>query len=119
MKKHIELLGILNIIYHFIEFLVGVGFFLFFPSIGLITGEPIAMGILTIIGTLLGGFLLVLSIPGIIAGFGLLKLRPWARILALIMACVNMLSIPVGTALGVYSFWVLMKDEVIQEFSKV
>jgi hypothetical protein len=116
MKKHIELLGILHIVYSIFGILIGLGFLVFFPSIGLISGEPIAIGVLTLIGTLLGGFFLVFSVPGFIAGIGLLKIRPWARILAIVIACFDMLNIPIGTALGIYTFWVLINDESVKLF---
>jgi hypothetical protein len=118
MKKHIELLGILHIVYSIFGLLIGIGLLFILSGIGLISGDPTALGVLTLIGSILGGFFIVLSIPGIIAGVGLLKLRPWARILAIIMACLDVLNIPIGTALGVYTFWVLINDEVVQEFSK-
>lgn len=117
MKKHIELLGILHIVYNAVSLLIGIGFFLFFSSIGIITQDAIAMGILSLVGFFLGGFFIVLGIPGLIAGIGLMKFRPWARILAIVMACLDALNIPIGTALTVYTFWVLINDEAIKEFS--
>ncbi len=51
---------------------------------------------------------LVMSIPNIIAGVGLLQFKPWARVLTLILSALNLLSLPFGTALGLYGFWVLM-----------
>jgi len=118
MKKHIELLGILHIVYNLLGILIGIGFLVFLPSIGLISGDHIALGVLTLVGSILGGFFLVFSIPGIIAGIGLIKIRPWARILAIIMACIDAFNIPIGTALTVYTFWVLINDEAIKEFSQ-
>ena len=55
----------------------------------------------------------MLAIPGIIAGIGLVQRRPWARVLALVVGAIGLLDIPVGTALGIYTFWVLMRDEAI------
>jgi hypothetical protein len=37
--------------------------------------------------------------------------RPWARLLALGLAVVNMVLLPFGTALGAYACWVLLKEE--------
>jgi hypothetical protein len=119
MKKHIELLAILHIVYNVVSFLIGAGFFFLFSGIGIISQNEIAFGVLGLIGFILGGFFITLSIPGLIAGIGLLKLRPWARILAIIMACINTLNIPIGTALAVYTFWVLVNDEAIKEFSSI
>jgi hypothetical protein len=117
MQKHVELLAILRIVYSAIGLLIGVVIFVLLPGIGWASGDPTALKVLQIIGSVLGGFLIVFSIPGIIAGVGLLKLRPWARILTIILACLDIFSIPIGTALGVYSFWVLMNDKTIKLFT--
>ena len=54
-------------------------------------------------------FLLIISAPGIIGGFGILKKYSWARVLVLILGALNLLNIPFGTILGVYTFWVLFE----------
>ena len=59
---------------------------------------------------------LVMSIPNIIAGVGLLSFRPWARVLTLILSALNLLSLPFGTALGLYGFWVLMSGRADRLF---
>jgi len=60
--------------------------------------------------------LLILSLPGIIAGVGLLKFRPWARIVAIILGALHLLSFPFGTALGVYTLIVLLNPETVALF---
>ncbi len=117
MKKHIQLLGIFFIVYNGLSLLIGIGLFFLLSAIGTISGNETALGILAFIGFMLGALFSVLAVPGIIAGIGLINLRSWARILAIIMACFHVFSIPVGTALTVYTFWVLLKDEAIKEFS--
>ena len=54
---------------------------------------------------------MLLSLPGIIAGIGLLKFRPWARILTIVLSALNLMNIPFGTILGVYGLWVMLSDE--------
>jgi hypothetical protein len=54
---------------------------------------------------------LVLSLPCLILGYGLVNLRPWARILGIVLAALNLLNVPFGTAVSVYAFWVLLKPE--------
>jgi hypothetical protein len=41
------------------------------------------------------------------AGFGLLNRRPWGRVVAIIAAILALLKFPFGTALGIYTLWVL------------
>jgi len=43
----------------------------------------------------------------LIAGYGLLNRRPWGRIVAIIAAVLALLKFPIGTALGIYTLWVL------------
>ena len=45
------------------------------------------------------------------AGIGLLQYRNWGRILAVIMAVILLFKFPVGTAVAVYTFWVLFSEE--------
>jgi hypothetical protein len=71
-------------------------------------------GILTIVAwALLAG-----SILGLVTGWGLLQ-EPWARTLAIVMACLNMIHMPFGTALGIYTLWVLLPAAAEQEYRSV
>jgi hypothetical protein len=117
MKAQIELVGILHIVYSGIGILLAIACFVLLSGIGWVSGDATAMGVLSVIGVVIALFLGVVSIPGIIAGIGLLKLKPWARILAIIVSCLDLFNIPFGTALGVYTFYVLMNSEVIQLLS--
>ncbi|MFH1502085.1 MAG: hypothetical protein ABIG03_03465 [Candidatus Eisenbacteria bacterium] len=112
--KHLTLLGVFHIVYHSIGFVVGIGIFTLFSVLGSITHDPQANAILATVGGIAGTLLIVVSIPGIIGGIGLLRRQCWARILTLIVGALDLLDIPVGTALGVYTFWVLMRDEVVE-----
>lgn len=59
----------------------------------------------------IGFFIAALSLPAVIAGWGLLNLRRWARVMTLILSAFHLFHVPFGTALAVYSFWVLLKPE--------
>jgi hypothetical protein len=72
----------------------------------------VAAPILGVIGIALFLFIVLASVPGIAAGIGMLKFRPWSRILAIVVSALNILNVPLGTALGVYSLWVLLNNEV-------
>ena len=54
-------------------------------------------------------------LPGIIAyalaGYGLLNYKGWARILVIILAILNLILIPIGTALGIYTLVIMFNDE--------
>jgi hypothetical protein len=47
-------------------------------------------------------------------GIGLRKHKSWAWGLVWVLACMSLLSAPIGTALGAYALWVLTRSEVRQ-----
>jgi hypothetical protein len=63
--------------------------------------------------------LAILTIAGATAaaGVGLLEYRSWARVLAIIMSVFLIFHFPLGTAITVYVFWVLLSKEG-QEYYK-
>lgn len=71
----------------------------------------VAIPIITIVGLVIVAFIAILSIPSVIAGFGLLSFRPWARTLTTILCVIDLLNIPIGTAVGVYGLWVTLSPE--------
>ena len=62
--------------------------------------------------------LLVLSIPYIICGWGLLKLRPWSRILGIVLAAISLIRVPFGTIFGIYALIILFNKETEALFQK-
>lgn len=67
----------------------------------------------------LGVLVLVKAILGFAAGWGLLQREPWARVLALVLAFVSLLNVPLGTALGIYTIWVLLSKEGDEEYRQI
>jgi hypothetical protein len=67
-------------------------------------------------GTAIAIGLLVLALPGLITGWGLLNYRPWARIVNIVLSIIDLFGFPVGTALGVYSLWVMFQPEAVLLF---
>ena len=54
---------------------------------------------------------------GFVAGWGLLQQEKWARVLALVLAFISLFTnIPFGTALGVYTMWVLLSADSEREY---
>ncbi len=117
MERHISLIGILWIVFGGLSLMVGfLGFLLLFgisliPDMG-----PEAPFILRTVGSIAVFFFALLGLPKIIAGIGLLKKKEWGRILTLIVSFISLLNIPLGTALGIYSIVILVKEESIQYF---
>ena len=56
----------------------------------------------------------VIALPSLIAGWGLLNNKSWAMLLALIVGCLRLFSFPIGTAIGIYTIWVYVEDNRIK-----
>lgn len=111
MDEHIKILGILYIAFSALGLIAGLLIFVAITGGGLISGNAAAIGITSIVGTAIAGVLLLISAPGIIGGMGLLKRQSWARVLVLVLGIINLVNIPFGTALGIYTIWVLTNKE--------
>ena len=117
---HIRLLGILWLAISALHLLPAVFMLVMFsghgPTALWFPGmPPLMFGFLRMIGMLVlaGGAL------GIIAGWGLLDRQPWARTMALVLGVINLIDIPFGTLLGIYTLWVLLPAESEQEYRRV
>lgn len=118
MEGHTKVLGVLWIIYGVLGVLMGL------MVIGLLFGisflpndheSPIILRTVAIAG---GGMIALLSLPEVIAGFALLKFKEWGRILSLIVAVLNVIWFPIGTALSIYTFVILLNTETTTLFKK-
>jgi hypothetical protein len=56
------------------------------------------------------------SALGFAAGWGLLQREPWARMFTIVLAFLALFNIPFGTALGIYTLWVLLPAESDAEY---
>jgi hypothetical protein len=116
MKQHVTIVAALNIGFGVIKLLVAAFVFLAVVGGGLISGDAEAMAITAIVGPAVAGFLVLLAVPGIIGGIGLLKGKSWARILVLILAVFDLLDFPIGTAIAIYTMWVLLNNDTAELF---
>ena len=116
MEKHVSILGILYIIFSALGILsAGIVFWIVVGG-GLISGDTTAIAVTAIVGSAMAGFLILVSVPGIVGGIWLLKYRPWARIVVIVLGILHLINIPFGTALGIYTIWVLLNDETAELF---
>jgi|HubBroStandDraft_6_1064221.scaffolds.fasta_scaffold1066970_1 hypothetical protein len=56
---------------------------------------------------------------GLLAGWGLMDRQPWARTLAIVLGAVSLIDLPFGTALGIYTLWVLLPAQSEEEFRQI
>lgn len=64
----------------------------------------------------LGSLFLMGGAFSVIVGAGLLMRLSWARMGALILGGLNLLNIPFGTALGIYTMWALLPADHEQQY---
>ena len=110
---HVRLLGILWLAISALRlipgfFLIALGGARLFPP----DVPPFVHALLPAIGMM---FLICAGI-GIAIGCGLLARQPWARMLAIIFGALSLIDIPFGTAIGIYTLWVLLPAESEQEY---
>jgi hypothetical protein len=110
---HVRLLGILWLAISALRLIPGL-FLVAFA--GLRTFEsgmpPFILALLPAIGMVF----LILAGIGIASGWGLLTHQPWARMLTIVFGALSLVDIPFGTALGIYTLWVLLPAESELEY---
>ncbi len=67
----------------------------------------------------IGMLLLANAVLGIVTGWGLLEHQPWARMLAIVLGCFNLIHPPFGTALGIYTLWTLLPAKSEEEYRQL
>ncbi len=123
VANHIQLLGILHIVYSGLICIPGVvmivvgkvflGWFIHF-----LPQNPPPAFVAPLV-SFIGWIILIRGGAGIVAGIGLLQRAPWARILALVMGFLSLISFPFGTALGIYTIWVLLAAGAEEEYNRL
>jgi hypothetical protein len=118
MDKHVDVISILWIVSGSLGILLAIFIFWLFWAITFIPDVGCeASYVLRLIATWGFIFLAVFSIPEVIGGIGLLRRKEWGRILVLVVSFFNLVNFPLGTALGVYSFIILLKEETVLLFT--
>jgi hypothetical protein len=117
MKQHVSFVGALHIGFGLLGIAGALAIFFGFQFLfELVDHDPIAQKVLSYVGNTIALITMFFSSLGVIGGAGLFSYRSWARVLVMIVSAVNCLNIPVGTAKGIYSIWVLMQPETIELF---
>jgi len=121
VARNLNTLAILWIAYSILRLVPGVALmafshlrlpFLFMPFPGMHTRLGPFLGFI-------GFGVSALAIAGVIAGWGLIERRQWARVLAIVLAILALIHIPLGTALGIYTLWVLGPQESCREYESL
>ena len=120
LERHLRILGILWIV---------VGVLWIIPSFALIGlshaphimigDEMFSRAFMPPMLLSIGSIFLVVAAGGIVVGWGLMNHERWARITAMVVAILAIFHPPFGTALGVYTLWVLMPADAAAEYDRL
>ena len=121
-----QLLGILWVVYSFFGF-IGSGVLFIVANTLFSNFRPMMTGaqpahfpvFLQPLLTFVSVLLLCKAVLAVVAGVGLLQRQHWARMIAIVAAFFALLSIPFGTALGIYTIVVMMSQNAEQEYAKI
>ena len=117
MATHVKVIAALFLVFGAL-FLAGAVFTPLFLGmiaglVGAFSEEDAAVGAVALgfTGIALSVVFALFAVPFVATGWGLLKLRPWARIAGIILAAICLTKIPFGTVFGIYALVILFKKE--------
>jgi hypothetical protein len=123
METHVKVLGALQIAMGAFGLFGAVVLVLVFgvasSAVGM-SGDPdatFALPIIGITGMALVAFLVILSLPSVVIGIGLLQRRSWARVGGMVLSILSLMMLPFGTIVGIYGIWVLFSKETERLFA--
>lgn len=118
MQSHVTAVAVLHIGFGILGLILGVALFVILGWAATFVEEPDVEFLLPTLAVLIGGGIAFFSIIDIVGGIGLLGYRPWARILVLISSVLDLLNIPIGTAIGIYSIIILVHADTARLFEQ-
>lgn len=115
-QQHLTTLGGLYIALGALNVLIALVNFVAMTTAGLLSGNAreVTEAVTSDVRSAVVSFCLLGAVLAFIGGFGLLKRKSWSWSLVYILSCMSLLSVPFGTAIGVYALWVLMRPETEQ-----
>lgn len=117
LTRRIDLIGYLHIAYGSVLLVVSV-FMILAATVGALLFPAIAAWAVGAGAGVTAALLLAaIGLPSICGGIGLIRRYSWARFLIIILSVVDLFSFPIGTALGAFSLWFLLKTRALVEFA--
>lgn len=113
MERHVQLLGILASLWGALWLLIGASMLLraIAALVQVADSAGVAAGLTAGLFLLVAVFALIWGGAHLWAAILLRKRKPFGRVLMLGLGVVNLLILPIGTALGVYALWILLTNE--------
>lgn len=117
LERHLQTLGILWMAISAVVLIPAVGLMVFGKGIHFVIHDRDPLpNLFPLFMYIAGGSLLILAAGGVCVGLGLIQRQPWARIVAIVLGVLALFHPPFGTALGIYTLWVLLADEHGDEY---
>lgn len=114
-EKHLDILGWIYIVHAGFLLVIAAVVFVAFAGAafieGIAEGDFGSMALATLIGGIVGFCFALIAVPSFFAGLGLLNRKPWARVLALILGFFKSFDFPIGFAVAIYAYWVLLQTD--------
>jgi hypothetical protein len=115
MSSHVKLLGLLQLAWGAMALLLGISLLLLAIGAAAIArtteGDPLTAGFTAILFTVFATALALAGWANAWVGRAVGQHRSPGRIGALLLAVPNLFVLPFGTALGIYTFWVLLHND--------
>lgn len=125
MTRHVNLLSLLYRLWGVLALVAGLGILvLAVGALAIVTSaERAALGPDLAAGITAGAFFVFAALAllwgamHVVTGIALRRHRPWARLVGMALAILNLFFLPFGTALAVYTLWTLLADPTRQLFA--
>ena len=122
MTQHVKILGILHIVFGALGVLGAIIVLMVFGGLAAVVNlsdhaSDVPAPLFAVIGGVASIVILVISLPGLIIGIGLMQFKPWARLAGIVLSALDLLGFPFHTILGIYGLWVLLNRETEQMFA--
>jgi hypothetical protein len=119
MRKHVDLVGLLFVLWGGMSLLLSVSLLstgIAATAIGAAvvpaaSSGKVTAGIVAAVFFVLAAAGLVFGVIHVWIGTRLRRFREWARAFAIVLAVVDLVLIPFGTGLGVYTLWALLNTQ--------
>ena len=114
--RRVQAVGWIHLALSSLGVLGGLALFGAIAPWGLLSGDPTAAFVTGTVATVLAAVMFTIALPGLFAGIGLLQRRSWGRNVAIVVSALLLFQVPVGTALGAFSLYVLLQDDTRRYF---
>jgi zinc ribbon protein len=119
VREHVRLLGIFWLALSALDGLMGVASYVVAQTVFNQGMHPTRPAFLHPLLSFIGVVVMAKAFAGFATGWGLLQREPWARTVAVVLAIPSLFfNVPFGTALGIYTLWVLLPGESDAEYEK-